>query len=309
MFQPARRHSIGVRRVGPLITPDMLPGDDGGNINGPSLIRVPDWLPDRLGRYYLYFAHHRSSYIRLAYADAIEGPYRVHQPGTLRLEDSPGSLDHVASPDVHVDEQNRQIVMYYHSPSARAGRQMSFCATSTDGLHFSPRGADLGIFYFRVFAHAGVLYAIAKGGLVYRSIDGGRSFERGPCLLPVLFNNPGFNRRGSLRHSAVRAAKGWLELFYTRIGDAPERILLAHIDLERPWSQWRIRGRPIEVLRPELDWEGAGLPLNRSRSGAAKTAENALRDPAIYEEDGLVFLLYSVRGEGGIALAELSGML
>ena len=30
----------------------------GTNINGPSLIRVPGWVSEPLGRYYLYFAHH-----------------------------------------------------------------------------------------------------------------------------------------------------------------------------------------------------------------------------------------------------------
>ena len=29
------------------------------NINGPSLVRVPEWVEDPLGKYYLYFAHHR----------------------------------------------------------------------------------------------------------------------------------------------------------------------------------------------------------------------------------------------------------
>ena len=42
----------------PIIRPAMLPGADGENINGPSLIRVPDWVANPLGRYYLYFAHH-----------------------------------------------------------------------------------------------------------------------------------------------------------------------------------------------------------------------------------------------------------
>ena len=32
---------------------------------------------------------------------------------------------------------------------------------------------------------------------------------------------------------------------------------------------------------------------------------NQLRDPAIYEEDGGVYLLYAVAGESGIAIAEL----
>ena len=66
-----------------LIHPDMpeLDREHGfSNINGPSLVRVPEWVENPLGRYYLYFAHHRGAYIRLAYADAIEGPYTVYRP-------------------------------------------------------------------------------------------------------------------------------------------------------------------------------------------------------------------------------------
>ncbi|MBC7237378.1 MAG: hypothetical protein H5T69_16175, partial [Chloroflexi bacterium] len=85
----------------PIIRPHM---DErmGGNINGPSLIRVPDWLPDPLGRYYLYFGDHRGTYIRLAYADSLEGPWSIYTPGVLALEDS-FFVHHLASPDVHVD--------------------------------------------------------------------------------------------------------------------------------------------------------------------------------------------------------------
>ena len=37
-------------------------------------------------RYYLYFAHHKGSYIRLAFADAVAGPWTVYEPGVLSLE-------------------------------------------------------------------------------------------------------------------------------------------------------------------------------------------------------------------------------
>ena len=50
---------------GPIIGPHLHPSI-GVNIQGPSLIRVPDWIEDRLGAYYLYFADHKGSYIRLA---------------------------------------------------------------------------------------------------------------------------------------------------------------------------------------------------------------------------------------------------
>ena len=41
------------------------------NINGPSLIKVPDWVENKLGNYYCYFAHHKGAYIRMAYADTL----------------------------------------------------------------------------------------------------------------------------------------------------------------------------------------------------------------------------------------------
>ena len=107
----------------PIVTPAMLSGTSGEDINGPSIIRVPDWLPNPLGRYYLYFAHHKGHYIRLAYAESLTGPWTVHEPGTLRLQqtrcDSIPRSDmvaykHVASPDVHVDDAAHKIRMYFH---------------------------------------------------------------------------------------------------------------------------------------------------------------------------------------------------
>ena len=139
----------------PIIGPDLDPSI-GRNIQGPSLIRVPQWVESPLGRYYLYFADHKGSYIRLAYADDLLGPWRVHVPGSLHLAESrfptrPPALSaaqrarskaryaaggvrlshdpvteattpHIASPDVHVDEAGRRIRMYYHGLAASGGR-------------------------------------------------------------------------------------------------------------------------------------------------------------------------------------------
>ena len=45
----------------PIITPDLDPSLE-PNIQGPSLIKVPEWVPGRLGGYYLYFANHKGRY-------------------------------------------------------------------------------------------------------------------------------------------------------------------------------------------------------------------------------------------------------
>ena len=61
----------------PIIRPD-LHKSIGENIQGPSLIQVPDWVEDPLGKYYLYFADHKGRYIRLAYSDELTGPWQIH---------------------------------------------------------------------------------------------------------------------------------------------------------------------------------------------------------------------------------------
>ena len=92
---------------------------------------------------------------------------------------------------------------------------------------------------------------------------------------------------------------------YSNIGDAPERILRRRVRLSSDWKTWTA-STPEEVLRPETEDEGARLPLRKSVAGAMKGRENALRDPAIFEDtDGRVYLLYSVAGESGIGIAEL----
>ena len=89
------------------------------SINGPSVIRVPEWIENPLGRYYMYFANHVGDHIRLAYADSPTGPWTVHEPGTLRLDQVDDVFwDHIASPDVHVDDQRQRILMYFHAPLA-----------------------------------------------------------------------------------------------------------------------------------------------------------------------------------------------
>lgn len=281
---------------GPIIHAGLagLEGERGANINGPSLIRVPDWAREPLGRYYLYFAHHGGRYIRMAYADSLTGPWTVHGPGVLHMDDGPGEK-HIASPDVLVDEEARQLRMYFHQPVPDMG-QMSFVSLSDDGLHWVVREPVLGPFYFRAFRYRDDFFAYAKNtnvdGLLCRSRDGLRPFEVGPHFLP------------GCRHAATRVEGDRLYLFCSLVGDMPERIVLSTFDLTQPWPQWE-PSPPEVVLEPELAWEGGDLPLEASRSGAARGAVRQLRDPAIYEEDGRLYLLYSGAGEQAIGLARL----
>ncbi len=324
----ANEPSVRVERLldAPIITPDLHPSI-GTNIQGPSLIRVPDWVESPLGKYYLYFADHKGLYIRLAFADDLLGPWRIHPPGTLPIADShflteppevpPGALEriradragrgaadlshdllteartpHIASPDVHVDQRNDRIVMYFHGLDG-VSRQVTRAATSRDGLRFEALPEMLGLTYLRAFAHAGSTYAMAMPGQFYRSEDGLHAFEEGPLL---------FNK--DMRHAALLKRGNTLHVFWTQVGHAPERILWSTIDISKDWTTWT-ESDPVEVLRPEWSWEGADAPLEPSVRSTAYGRVNQLRDPAIYEEDGRTFLLYAVAGEAGIAIAEV----
>lgn len=306
------RHVLRVERLptNPIITPEMLPGHDGENITGSSLIRVPRWVRNPLGKYYLYFAHHRGQYIRLAYADRIEGPWKVYEPGTLKLHGTPcdsishpvwAEKKHVASPDVHVDEKSRRIRMYFHCPAYIAGapeeadsyKEVSFVANSKDGLSFEAQPEVLGSWFFRAFQWSGTHYALAMPGIFYRSTDGQRGFVKGPTLFTK-----------SMRHSAVTVRGGTLLVFYSSVGDNPESILVSSIQLGTDWNKWK-ETAPHVVLQPEREWEGSSRPAVPSKRGPALAPVRELRDPAIFVDEGRTYLLYSVAGEQGIAVAEI----
>ena len=289
---------ISVRRfkANPIITP-KLSDTIGTNINGPSLIRIPSWLPKPLGRYYLYFAHHNGQYIRLAFADQLEGPWKIHDPGVLPLDSLKGTgfSGHIASPDVHVDDDKRQIRMYFHSVHSSGG-QKSSVAFSHDGIHFTCDGKALGDFYFRVFKWQKSYYAIAKdldiGGRLLRSSDGISPFEKCRDIIP------------RMRHAAVLLTDSTAFVFYSRGQDAPEHILISAFHLSGDCSSWTVT-EPAEVLRPAEAYEGAALPIGPSDWGAIDKPANQLRDPAIYTENGRIFLVYAIAGESGLAVAEL----
>lgn len=279
----------------PIIHTD-LDAKIGHNINGPSLIRVPEWVPQPLGRYYLYFAHHQGTFIRMAYADSIYGPWKILASGVMRLNET-SCRHHIASPDVHVCAEQRLFRMYFHGVTDD-GRQRSFLATSPDGVNFHALPDVLGPFYFRVFLHEGVWYAIAKrtdapgGGVLLRSSDGFRPFEPGPYILP------------NQRHVAVLKRGSVLHIFFSRGEDCPERILVSMMSLAGGWESWR-PSEPVELLRSETEEEGGHLPVRPSRFGSVHKPVHELRDPAIHEESGRFYLLYTGAGETNICGAEL----
>ena len=321
--------SIRVTRLAqnPLITVDSSPSL-GGNVNGPTVIRVPDWIERPLGRYYLYFANHRGDFIRLAYADAVTGPWKVHEPGVLHVRDTAfyrlqpdlrtfgGFSTHLASPEIFVDEARKRIVLWSHGwwtngerwpndpAMARAWAdrngygQFTQAAESSDGLHFEARPALTKDSYLRVFQYGGYFYGMSRLGQLSRSPGPLATFETGGNPFR---DGPYANR---VRHVSLLLRDQRLLVFFTAIGDAPERMLLSTIDLADDWTRWRATP-PVDVLQPETDYECASLPVAPSEVGDVETRVRQIRDPFLFRDDNRTLLFYSTCGEQGIAAAEI----
>jgi hypothetical protein len=326
--RPRAQHAVKATRLpqNPLVTVRSS-SSLGDNVNGPSVIQVPAWVKQPLGRYYMYFAHHRGHFIRLAYSDALEGPWRIYEPGVLHVRDTafyrpqpdpPGSLfyTHVASPEIHLDPARNRIVMWFHGywsdgqawPAGNAAArdwarrngfaQYTQVAESTDGIHFEQRAPITKESYLRVFREGSAFYGLARLGVLLRSSDPRAVFEVGPNP----FRDGPY--AGRVRHVALAKRDRTLMVFFSGIGDAPERILMSTIDLTGDWRNWTA-SRPVEVLQPQTSYECPDLPAAPSEAGDVEGPVRQMRDPAIFEENGRTWLFYTICGEQGIAAAEL----
>ncbi|MDC1210601.1 hypothetical protein N8087_01605 [Porticoccaceae bacterium] len=360
-YLPAEPASLSVQRISdaPIIDTAMslrlteLAQQQGySNINGPSLIAVPQWVENPLGNYYLYFSHHQGDFIRLAYADQIEGPWSIYEPGALALNQSGFPTDnipqlslgeglaelwdavsiylfrdsilavyqaivtdqeirrqrgiatsqslkpHIASPEVVIDEANQKIVMFFHGQRDSLS-QVSAVAVSTDGLNFSTTEQQLGAVYLRSFVHRDQYYFLAAPGILYRSNELlGDYRPRDKSLLGI-----------DTRHSAVLLQDDKLTVVWSRVGDAPERLLVSTVSLSSSdWDDW-IATQPTELMRGEQPWEGSELPVQSSLRGETIEPINDLRDPDIFVDvDGQIYLLYVASGEQSIGLVRLQNV-
>ena len=347
----------------PIISSDMFVGNptEGDNINGPSMIRVPDWIEpgdraDPSAQYYLYFGNHDGAYIRMAWAADIEGPYTLYNdfgtPGDRGVLDNvsivngePNNGDilldngiriennHLASPDVVVDNVNERIILYFHSGSSyfvdgeEVDDQVSWVSTSPNGLEFydNIEPVHLGSSYFKVFEHDNLLHAFSNGAILNRARSisepwaplANQDFteqlwERHPVHI---FNEAIEEPSGELRirHTGVHVSGDSLQVFYSRRGEFQERIQLSIIDLSvSDWEDWEITPTnadgfldPIEILTPNPGWEGGQHLLANSEASDAVDV-NQLRDPDVFlDTDGLLYLIYTGNGEDALGIARL----
>ena len=287
----------------------------GNNVNGPSLIKTPNWLPNCLGRYYLYFGHHFGQNIRMAFSNDLTGPWIVYKGGILDLKETPftqerpnvkqpqwateegidGLYPHIASPDVHINASEKSLEMFFHGLD-HDGEQRSLCALSNDGLTWWVQSERINQTYLRVFNYKNKRYALGCGGQILKQNSDG-IFQLGPWS---------FGDRGH-RHAGVLVRGDNLYVVWTRIGDTPEHILYSTIGMSYDWRDWRATEGQV-ILKPKFDWEGANLPISTSTVGGLTKQEHALRDPFLFEQSEEVYIVYTGGGENSIGIAKLSAI-
>ena len=265
-------------------------------------------------------------FIRLAYADAVTGPWKVYEPGVLRVRDTaffrpqPDPKEtladfytHVASPEIVVDLARKRFVMWYHGwwtngerwPSdptdARAWAQQkgygqfTQVAESNDGVHFTVRPAITKTSYLRVFPYRGYFYGVSRLGQLSRSADPLGTFEMGANAFR---DSPYANR---VRHVALVLRGSRLHVFFTAIGDAPERVLMSTIELTEDWMTWRAT-LPVEVLQPQTGTNAWAFQMHHPRPETWKfRSDNSATRSCLRRQAGRSF---SIRHAGSRELRE-----
>lgn len=212
----------------------------------------------------LYFARHSGKYI-----------YQLNEYGefdrVLCLEETP-CIDHIASPHMSTSDD----LLFYHGKTRDEG-QKTFVWDGVD--HYGP----IAPYYLRPWVEWGEWYGVCKVRMECHLYYGGTDpsepwkFER---RLPL---------PGKIRHAFYDHKSGWL--YFTRIGDSPERIIRSSLE----------GSQPSVVLEPHEIWEGANEPIEPSKPGGIGRRVCQLRDPMVY--DGCLYYAYG--GEQGIAKASL----
>jgi len=277
------------------------------NINGPSCLRTPNFIKNPCGKYLLYFAHHSGKFIRMAYSEDIFTDWKILNYRINTISEEMKFHDHVASPDVYVDNIEKSIYMFFHSRIKGSREQKTFLSKSRDGINFELVEDKFNLpFYFRHVITETKTFAVTKGGNLYvntispianawralNNVNTGKSNEE------VMHNN-----FGSIRHSSLIYYMKTLIMFYTRIGDAPERIYAAKLEKNKK-GLWLL-SKEFEVTRPEFNFEGVNLKIEASMPGPSLQEENALRDPYVLQDGGDYYLFYACAGERGIAVGKL----
>lgn len=326
----------------------LLP-NRGGSVNTPAPLRVRPWMaknnPSLFGHdvfTIMYYSGHVSgSTIKLLTLEESNKGRRWKDPGVV-LSFEPMPCQSVHSPSILASDKDELLIMYVHGhkcenlPDAKWG-QPTLLYSSSDGVTWTRESFEVeggnDLFYFTApvrrrpprrensQAEDGHYYAMSRvyptarnpHAFLLRSKELGGPWQRGPELARGL-------RHFDLHPSDDEAETGGFHVWFSMIGDAPERILLGSIDTtSEDWMDWKLLPGP-RILAPERWYEHGRMPIQVSKEGAA--AGNMLHQinkPRFLPDDDYRvdsaassdyvmsgFLFYVVQGEKGVAVARVA---
>jgi len=276
------------------------------NCTGHSIIEKPSWIESAYN--YLLFFTNEHGEVYVGFSSTIDGLYAI-QPCVLRTN-SEDALFYF--PEVVVDEQQKQIILFLVTESKdedsflpEVYKRHTVIFGSRDGTIFKELITPFSFTYehFKVFKYESNYFAIARDetnncAVLLKSSSLLGNWEVGPSFLN------GF-RSGSF---FVDSNNFNIWLFFTRVQEMPESILITKFPSNIDWKEWPNHMSEIEsLLAPEEDYEGALAPHWFSTSGPASDEMNEVRYPHVFyqKETHQITLLYSVGGESGIAGATI----
>lgn len=300
-------------------------------INGPMPIYVRSWMNEYYHRYslLLFASSHTASGdeevdLKVMGLELNKETWKCLHSFSLRRKEHL-RCNSLHSPSIAVDEEQQRLYMYIHGHGCHGAKQQpTLLFTSHDGLSWDFDQAKLrrppyllwDLFYLsapRYSPRDDFYYAIAKtqedsigSAVLCRSKSLHGPFEQGPILM----------KGGRHMDMYIHPGSSDMYVFFTLIGDAPERILLGMIDRSpasggsHNWLDWKFLPGPI-IIQPEYEFEHGNAPLKPSKPGPGLTVLNEIRDPHFLPHNDTDlkklsgFLFYTVQGEQKLAMSTL----
>lgn len=216
---------------------------------------------------------------------------------------------HLASPDVHII--NNKICMFYHCPYKNGiTSQSTFYAYSNDGLKFISETKNIIWPYFRKFTIENDIYGLAmKSGKLCKIIT--LQLKQNGCnSVTVVFKkvNGTYKEIGEIlpfsRHTCVLVINKVIYVFFSNVTDNPEHIKVGELIINEKNNACNITNIK-SIIEPELYYEHHNSEFIKSDYGGTNNFVRQLRDPYVFNDDKDIYILYTVCGEKGIAIAKI----
>lgn len=271
--------------------------DPAYSVGGAAMLVVPKWLKNPRGKYYLYSASSRGTYIRMNVADDVAGPYHTQEDGVLHMDtDVKFCKDHMLGPSILVDDDTEELVMYFRcnckntdDKQCDMNGEVVFAATSKDGYAWKA-SHDAVTSVSASVVKIGSFYYLFNKDTVYYSEDkvtGWKSSGK-----PANTDKNAKMQFPSMMVVGNKVVSTWSNREADTIDYAVAS--LEGKDLSEPLTGdfWSSFGNPAVLVRQTEEWE---KPLHGG---------NAVKDPTLFKDhNGHIMMTYTVAADTGIGLA------